>query len=125
MTKSEYLKITLKEIAPELNFNLIDPLIDQIAEEIESHVEYYFSAETPTILPVVTGEGEDEVVTIVMSTATEGAAIHYTVNGDDPTSDSPIYTEPILHEGETPITYTAIAVKHWFDDSQQATLVCP
>ena len=48
MTKSEYLKITLKEIAPELNFNLIDPLIDQIAEEIESHVEHYF-VETPTI----------------------------------------------------------------------------
>lgn len=125
MTKSEYLKMTLKEIAPGLNFNLIDPLIDLITEEIESHVHDYIDAQAPTITPVRTGEEEDQVVTIVMATATPGATIHYTVNGDTPNPESPIYTEPILPEGELPITYNAIAVGRWFNDSLPATLDYP
>gem|GEM_PF-1161371 len=52
---------------------------------------------------------------ITLSTTTSGATIHYTLNGDDPTTSSPIYSGvPILKDhpfGPTVITLKAIAVR--------------
>lgn len=46
---------------------------------------------------------------VSLSSATPGAAIHYTTNGDDPTTDSSLYVSPILVSED--MTIKAIAVK--------------
>lgn len=41
-------------------------------------------------------ERNDEGTHIVMETSTEGAEIHYTTDGSEPTAESELYTEPVL-----------------------------
>ncbi len=53
---------------------------------------------------------------IVMETATPGAVIHYTVDGTEPTSNSAVYTEPILIDGN--FTYNAFAMADGMFDSK-------
>lgn len=48
--------------------------------------------------------------TVTLSTTTPGAVIHYTLNGEDPTTDSPVYVGPITIGIST--TIKAIAVKN-------------
>ena len=48
--------------------------------------------------------------TVTLSTTTPGAVIHYTLNGEDPTTDSPVYVGPITIGTST--TIKAIAVKN-------------
>lgn len=73
---------------------------------------------TPVILP---GSGEIEANTkITITCATEGATIYYTVDGNDPTTESAVY-------GEEPIIFTeamtvkAFAVKEGMIDSEIAS----
>ena len=47
---------------------------------------------------------------------TEGAVIHYTLDGSDPTADSPIYSEPFVVDGK--VTIKAIAMKEGFTSSK-------
>jgi len=47
--------------------------------------------------------------TVTLATATEGAAIHYTTNGDIPTASSTEYTSPVVIT--TDLTIKAIAIK--------------
>lgn len=68
---------------------------------------------TPTFTPAAGTYYESQNVTI--SCTTEGAAIHYTLDGTDPTENSPLYTEP-LAIGET-TTVKAIAVKEEYNNS--------
>ncbi len=56
---------------------------------------------------------------VVLSTATEGAAIYYTTDGIDPTTSSTIYTEAIAVSETT--TIKAIAVKDGCPDSDVLT----
>ena len=53
---------------------------------------------------------------IVMESSTPGATIHYTVDGSEPTDKSPVYTEPILIEGN--FTFTAFAIADGMFDSK-------
>ena len=74
---------------------------------------------TPEINP---GSGELEANTeITITTATEGATIYYTVNGDAPTSESSEYTGAITFTEA--MTVKAIAVKEGMLDSEVAEAV--
>ena len=53
---------------------------------------------------------------VSIATTTEGASIHYTVDGTEPTADSALYTEPI--EVSEAMTIKAIAVKEGAEDSE-------
>ena len=69
--------------------------------------------------PVITYSSETGKVTI--TSATEGATIHYTTDGTTPTSSSASYDTPFdLTSSIT--TIKAIAVKEWMDDSDVATV---
>jgi transcription elongation GreA/GreB family factor len=70
-------------------------------------------AASPTATPP---EGEvDSGTTVTLATATEGATIYYTTNGDAPDSTSALYENPIsITEA---VTLKAIAVKEGYTDS--------
>ena len=68
--------------------------------------------------PVISYSSETGKVTI--TSATEGASIYYTTNGDNPTSSSTSYAPFDLSSSIT--TIKAIAVKDWMDDSDVATV---
>lgn len=70
----------------------------------------------PTFDPAAGEYTEAQNVTI--SCSTPGAAIHYTVDGTEPTAQSAVYSEPIA-VGET-MTIKAIAVKEGMTDSEIA-----
>ena len=55
---------------------------------------------------------------VALSTATEGAVIHYTTDGSTPTAASAVYSEPIVITANT--TVRAVAVKEGIDDSAVA-----
>lgn len=57
--------------------------------------------------------------TVTITSATEGATIHYTIDGTEPTSTSTVYSEPIIVVFD--VTIKAIAVKEGFENSDVAT----
>lgn len=72
---------------------------------------------TPTFDPAA---GEVEAGTAVsILCATEGAAIHYTTDGTEPTAESALYSAPIVINATT--TLKAIAVKEGMLDSKVAS----
>ncbi len=77
---------------------------------------------TPVVAtPTFTPEGGTyyEPQTVSITCATEGATIHYTLDGTNPTEASPVYGAPILINATT--TVKAFAVKDDYDDSAIAT----
>ncbi|WP_046175614.1 DUF6359 domain-containing protein [Domibacillus indicus] len=52
---------------------------------------------------------------VVLSSPTEGAAIHYTLDGSEPTKESPLFSEPIVIESNK--TIKAKAFKNGLSDS--------
>ena len=82
--------------------------------------EYIITVPTvakPTFSPAA---GEvDSGTEVVISCATAGATIHYTIDGSTPTTDSPVYSEPIALTAAT--TIKAFAVKNAMADSAVAT----
>ena len=74
---------------------------------------------TPTFAPAAGTYYETQNVTIAC--ATEGATIHYTVDGSNPTTGSTVFTGAIVISETT--TVKAFAVKEGLIDSQIATAV--
>ena len=70
--------------------------------------------------PVITYSSETGKVTI--TSATEGASIYYTTNGDNPTSSSTSYNDTPFDLTPSITTIKAIAVKNWTDNSDVATV---
>ena len=68
---------------------------------------YIVTVETPTFDPEAGSYKTFQSVTI--NCATQGATIHYTVDGSEPTESSPVYGDPISVESKT--TIKAIAMK--------------
>lgn len=60
--------------------------------------------------PSITGDATDfGKATVTLACATDGASIYYTTNGDEPTAESKLYTEPFEVTATT--TVKAIAIK--------------
>ena len=72
---------------------------------------------TPTFSPAAGTYTQAQNVSI--SCATEDATIYYTTNGDDPTTNSTVYTEAI--SVSSAMTIKAMAAKSGFDNSAIAT----
>lgn len=68
---------------------------------------------TPTFTPEAGTYFEEQTVSIAC--ATDGATIHYTMDGTDPTENSPVYSTPININETT--TLKAIAMKEGYDNS--------
>ena len=77
------------------------------------------AVETPVFSPAAGTYAEAQTVSI--SSATEGASIHYTTDGTTPTTASAVYTQPIPVSVTT--TVKALAVKEGFSDSAVATAI--
>ncbi len=71
---------------------------------------------TPTFTPAAGTYNEAQTVSIACST--EGATIHYTLDGTNPTETSQVYSAPILIETTT--TVKAIAMKEDYNNSSIA-----
>ena len=84
---------------------------------------YIVTVETPTFNPEAGSYKAFQSVTI--SCATEGATIHYTVDGSEPTESSPVYGDPIAVESTT--TIKAIATMNGMANSAvaEATYTLP
>lgn len=77
------------------------------------------TVETPVFTPASGAEMSvgDE---ITITCATEGASIHYTIDGTEPSAASPVYDGSILFDGQT-MTVKAFATKDGMLDSETAT----
>ncbi len=74
---------------------------------------------TPTLNPA--GGTYTETQTVTIQTATAGATIHYTTNGDEPTTTSTIYTAPITVDTNMTIKAKAYATDMTDSDTATAT----
>lgn len=72
---------------------------------------------TPVLSP--RGGEVDAGTTVTITCGTEGATIHYTTDGSDPTASSPTYSSPIAITGD--MTIKAFAVKTDMKDSSVVT----
>ncbi|MDN4492165.1 chitobiase/beta-hexosaminidase C-terminal domain-containing protein [Ureibacillus aquaedulcis] len=90
-------------------YQLIPRSIDDVVED------------SSIVRPVVATPGEgliQEGSDVTLATQTEGATIHYTTDGSEPTIESPVYSEPITITEDT--TIKAIAVKDGLTTSDVA-----
>ncbi|MCE3199171.1 chitobiase/beta-hexosaminidase C-terminal domain-containing protein [Paenibacillus sonchi] len=97
--------VTIKAIA--VKAGMTDSAVMSEAYTIMAQVE------APTANPA--GGAVASGTTVALSSATSGAAIHYTLDGSVPTSSSPEYSGPIPVTGA--VTIKAIAVKAGMTDS--------
>ncbi|WP_060862295.1 chitobiase/beta-hexosaminidase C-terminal domain-containing protein [Paenibacillus riograndensis] len=97
--------VTIKAIA--VKAGMTDSAVMSEAYTIMAQVE------APTANPA--GGAVAPGTTVALSSATGGAAIHYTLDGSVPTSSSPVYSGPILVTSA--VTIKAIAVKTGMTDS--------
>ncbi len=90
-----------------------------------SNIKIYYAAAgtptcvAPTFLPVAGTYISAQTVTI--STTTEGATIHYTTDGSEPTATSTTYDSNNKPSISTTTTIKAIAVKNGYDNSTVAS----
>ena len=98
--------------------NEVAQLIPVKIEEVQAELPV---CEAPMFNPVA---GEyTEVTSVILSCATEGAAIYYTLDGTEPTVESTEYTAPIALSVDGVYTVKAIAVAEGHSASEVATAV--
>ncbi|MEO5715665.1 MAG: chitobiase/beta-hexosaminidase C-terminal domain-containing protein [Luteolibacter sp.] len=76
-----------------------------------------FGASPPSFSPAPGGFSDPQTVTL--TSATSGASVRYTIDGSDPTANSPLYTGPIAVATTT--TIKAISVKSGIENSPVST----
>ena len=94
---------TTVDVAIYLNSNLNGPLI------VFEDAFRYLAMQTPAAKPVFSPPPGDYTGPIGISCATDGAEIHYTLDGAEPTETSPLYSEPISLTATTTIAAKAFA----------------
>lgn len=99
--------------------NLSDDAIQIINNAIDM-VYATKSGVTPCATPTVSFEYGDQVTTVTLACATADAKIYYTLDGNDPTESSTLYSEPFNITADGTVV-KAIAAKQGFDNSAVAT----
>jgi hypothetical protein len=95
-------------------------MTDSTIEPATTYTINYSQVATPAFSPAGGTYDADQSVTISSSTA--GAAIHYTTDGTNPTTSSPVYSTAISVAGDgTTMTIKALAVKTGMTDSTIAS----
>ncbi|MGN1375380.1 MAG: chitobiase/beta-hexosaminidase C-terminal domain-containing protein [Prevotella sp.] len=92
--------------------------VAQVLPDNISRLSYEEVCSTPVFSPESGSVPKGSLITI--TTATEGATIHYTIDGTDPTEISTIYSEPIIIVFDV-TTIKAIAIKEGCQNSGVAT----
>lgn len=59
-------------------------------------------------------------ITIELGSMTEGAQVHYTIDGSQPCADSPVYSQPLVLTETT--TLRAVAYKDGYEDSEEMSV---
>lgn len=95
---------------------------ESLTESVTASADYTIGAEPKETVAVPTFDPEggtfDQPQNVAIACATEGAAIHYTTDGTEPTAESPQYTDTISIESTT--TVKAKAFKEGMTDSATA-----
>lgn len=78
-------------------------------------------AKAPTITPV--SGTYDEAQTVTLSTAAKGAEIKYTLDGSEPTEDSPTYTAPIIVSKSTIVKAVTYRKGMLLSDTTEANII--
>lgn len=71
----------------------------------------------------ITGGTFNEPVTLTLSCATEGATIHFTLNGDEPKETSPVFSEPLTFSQTTTVKSRAFKDEYEPSDIVEQTYV--
>lgn len=104
-------------------FDGTEPATGTVAVSCGTHTaQVALTATAQLTAPVLTpATAEDTLVTVTMSCTVADAAIHYTLDGTEPTEQSAVYSTPIVLN--TPGTYTvkAIATKTGWEASAVTT----
>lgn len=100
----------------------LDSSIENITRNGDGTVSFFFRGLTNVSTPTFSHESGhyEEPFAVTISCETEGAKIHYTLDGSKPTKSSAIYTEPILVKGNT----TLKAVAYEGDDESKIATAC-
>lgn len=88
----------------------MDSSVESITQNADGTISFNFIGESGIDAPVFSPQAGsyDEAQTVTITCGTEGAVIHYTLDGSTPTANSPIYQQPIQVCAAT--TIKAIAV---------------
>ena len=88
----------------------MDSSVESITQNADGTISFNFIGESGIDAPVFSPKAGsyDEAQTVTITCGTEGAVIHYTLDGSTPTANSPIYQQPIQVSAAT--TIKAIAV---------------
>ena len=88
----------------------MDSSVESITQNADGTISFNFIGESGIDAPVFSPQAGsyDEAQTVTITCGTEGAVIHYTLDGSTPTANSPIYQQPIQVSAAT--TIKAIAV---------------
>lgn len=130
-TANSHFTLSAEEIAEPNSNTQITVTFDgaEPASDVVTIVSGEFSAEValsataklpaPEFNPAAATSEESIVVEITSTVA--GAAIHYTLNGDEPTAESEVYSEPLSFTEVGTYTVKAIAMKENWENSDIAT----
>lgn len=87
-------------------------------------VTYAPLAEDAVLAPIITQVNGESTATFTLESATEGASIYYTLNGNEPTEESALYTEPVEFTGS--VLVKAVAYKDGkYSNVASSTLTAP
>lgn len=90
------------------------------SDTLSAQVALTATAQLPA--PVLTpATATDTMVTVTMSCTVADAAIHYTLDGTEPTSQSAVYSAPVVFNTPNSYTVKALAVKAGWENSEVTT----
>jgi len=120
-TKNQYILLPLSSdhlIANE-DFNLTDDALTIIGNAVKILAATKSKVQNAA-MPIISQEATDGQTTVSISCVTPDNTIYYTIDGNDPTIESPVFTEPFVVT-EDGLVVKAFAIAHGYNDSNIAT----
>lgn len=93
-------------------------IITIVSDTLSAQVSLTATAQLPA--PEFTADITDTMVTVAISCTVADAAIHYTIDGTEPTAESDTYTEPIVFSTPGSYTVKSMATKATWENSTVA-----